>query len=129
MYSYHSRSRRILGFLSATRPSGVAQLCGGTDCPDICGTVMVYQSHAGVFFIVSLKGIPEISGKSFCFGVKDKNGGSTVTAEIFADGRSAWSAFLAESLDASDVIGKCAFVGSDSGKKLACGEIHRNIVF
>ncbi|MBO5409863.1 MAG: superoxide dismutase family protein [Clostridia bacterium] len=155
MYTYHSRSRRILDFLSRTRPSAVAQICGTVDFPGICGTLMLYQSHAGVFAVVSVSGIPAQIGQGNVLGmhIHDPATGKHYNPHeaahpyhagdfppLFVDGSDAWCAFLAERFQVCEVIGKTVVIhrrrddfttqpSGDSGEKIACGEIKKNISF
>lgn len=153
MYTYHSRSRRILDFLSRSRPSAVAQICGTVDFPSICGTLMLYQSHAGVFAVVSVGGIPAEIGQGNVLGMhihdpatgKHYNPDGTPHPQhagdmppLFVDGSDAWSAFLTERIYVGEVIGKNIVIhrrrddfssqpSGDAGEMIACGEIRQNI--
>ena len=152
MYTYHSRSRRILDFLSRSRPCAVAQICGMEDFPGICGTLMLYQSQAGVFAVVSVRGIPKEFGCGNVLGmhIHDPETGKHYNPKntphplhagdmppLFVDGTGAWAAFLTERFDVRDVIGKNIVIhrrrddfttqpSGDAGEMLACGEIKQN---
>lgn len=155
MYTYHSRSRRILDFLSRTRPSAAAQICGSVDFPSICGTLMLYQSHAGVFVVVSVGGIPAEIGQGSVLGmhIHDPSTGMHYNPDstdhphhagdlppLFVDGSDAWCAFLAERFQVCEVIGKTVVIhrrrddfttqpSGDSGDRIACGEIRKTVGF
>ncbi len=152
MYTYHSRSRRILDFLSRSRPSAVAQICGTVDFPSICGTLMLYQSHAGVFAVVSVGGIPAEIGQGNVLGMhihdpatgKHYNPSDAAHPQhagdmppLFVDGSDAWSAFLTERIYVGEIIGKNIVIhrrrddfatqpSGDAGEMIACGEIRQN---
>lgn len=153
MYTYHSRSRRILDFLSRSRPGAVAQICGCGDFPEVCGTLMLYQSNAGVFAVVSVGGIPAEIGQGNVLGmhIHDPATGKHYNPSgkahphhagdmppLFVDGSDAWCAFLTERFNLCEVIGKTAVIhrrrddftsqpSGDAGEMLACGEIRRNV--
>ncbi|MGN0543767.1 MAG: superoxide dismutase family protein [Acutalibacteraceae bacterium] len=155
MFTYHSRSRRILDFLSRSRPNAVAQICGYADHPEICGTLMLYQSPAGVFAVVSVGGFPKEFGCGKVLGmhIHDPETGKHFNPcgtehpnhagdmpPLFVEGCDAWTAFLTERFKVCDVIGKTIVIhkqrddftsqpSGDSGEKLAFGEIRRNVGF
>lgn len=152
MYTYHSRSRRILEFLSRTRPAATAQICGMTDYSSVCGTLMLFDSHAGVFAVVSVGGIPpEIgcgnilgmhihdpeTGNHFDMGENPHPQHSGDLPPLFVEKTEAWAAFLTERIRVCDVIGKQIVIHSrrddfttqpsdDAGEKIACGIIKPN---
>lgn len=149
MYTYHSRSRRILDFLSRTGPAATAQICGTVDYPTVCGTLMLFDSHAGVFAVVSVGGIPLEMGCGNILGmhIHDPETGahfdkgenphpwhSGDLPPLFVEKTEAWTAFLTERIRVCDVIGKQIVIHSrrddfttqtsgDAGEKIACGVI------
>ena len=149
MYTYHSRSRRILDFLSRSRPAAVAQICGTEDFPSVCGTLMLYPSQAGVFAVVSVGGIPDKlgCGNILAMHIHDPATGKHYNPKtlphpfhagdmppLFVDGNDAWAAFLTERFDVRDVIGKTVVIhrrrddfttqpSGDAGEKIAEGTI------
>ncbi len=151
MFTYHSRSRRIIEYLSRSRPSAAAQICGCTDYPSVCGTLMLYQSHAGVFVVVSVGGIPERLAKNAVLGmhIHDPETGLHYNPDgkphpdhagdmppLFVNGSDAWCAFLSERFEVNEVMGKTVVIHSqrddfssqpsgDAGEKIAQGTIKR----
>lgn len=151
MYTYHSRSRKILEYLSHSVPSAAAQICGTADFPSVCGTLMLYQSQAGVFCVVSVSGIPTEfgCGNILAMHIHNPETGKHYNPEsrehpyhagdmppLFVDGTSAWSAFLSERFDVCEVIGKEVVIhrrrddfttqpSGDAGEMIACGVIKR----
>lgn len=151
LFTYHSRSRRIIEYLSNSRPTAAAQICGNTDYPSICGTLMLYQTHAGVFIVVSVGGIPEKISKNSVLGmhIHDPETGMHYNPgnkphpyhagdmpPLFVNGTDTWCAFLSERFQVNDVIGKTAVIhaqrddfttqpSGDSGEKIAQGTIKR----
>lgn len=137
MYTYHSRSRRILDFLSRARPDAVAQLCGSVEFSGVRGTLMLYQANVGVFTVVSIGRIPKTEdGFSFISATvrESESGGGRGKEKIYcvappvsADGPEVWTAFLNGGFRVCDVVGKKAVfeLSGAGGKKkiLACGEI------
>lgn len=149
MYTYHCRSRRILDFLSRSAPAATAQICGVEGYPSICGTLMLYQSPAGTFAVVSVDGIPDElgCGNILAMHIHDPATGMHYNPEgvehpyhagdmppLFVDKNSAWSAFLTERFDVREVIGKNIVIhrrqddfttqpSGDAGKKIAEGII------
>lgn len=125
MYTYHSRSRRILDFLSRSRPAAVAQICGNEEFPSVCGTLMLYQSQAGVFAVVSVGGIPDElgNGNILAMHIHDPatgmhyNPGNAAHPHhagdmppLFVDKNDAWAAFLTERFDIREIIGKTVVI-------------------
>lgn len=153
MYTYHSRSRKILEYLSHSVPSAVAQICGTEEFPSVCGTLMLYQSQAGVFSVVSVSGIPKElgCGNILAMHIHDPETGKHYNPQnkehpihagdmppLFVDGTSAWCAFLSERFDVCEVIGKNAVIhrrrddftsqpSGDAGEMIATGEIKQNM--
>lgn len=149
MYTYHSRSRRILDFLSRSSPAAAAQICGCEKYPSICGTLMLYSSQAGIFAVVSVDGIPDEfgCGNILAMHIHDPETGAHYnpanTAHpyhagdmppIFVEHNSGWSAFLTERFDVREVMGKEIVLhrrrddfttqpSGDAGEKIACGKI------
>lgn len=149
MYTYNCRSRRILDFLSRSTPAATAQICGVEGYPSICGTLMLYQSQAGVFAVVSVDGIPDElgCGNILAMHIHDPATGKHYNPEgtehpyhagdmppLFVDKNSAWSAFLTERFDVREVMGKTVVIhrrrddfttqpSGDAGEKIAEGTI------
>lgn len=154
MYTYHSRSRKILEYLSHSVPSAVAQICGTEEFSSVCGTLMLYQSQAGVFSVVSVSGIPEKfgCGNIFAMHIHDPKTGNHYNPDgrehpnhagdmppLFVDGTCAWSAFLSERFDVCEVIGKEIVIhrrrddfttqpSGDPGEMIACGIIKQSCI-
>ncbi|MBQ2848411.1 MAG: superoxide dismutase family protein [Clostridia bacterium] len=152
MYTYHSRSKKILEYLSNSVPSAVARICGTKEAESVCGTLMLYQSPAGVFSVVSVSGIPEKfgCGNILAMHIHDPATGKHYNPEgrehpfhagdlppLFVDGTTAWSAFLSERFDVREVIGKEIVIhrrrddftsqpSGDAGEMIASGIIKQN---
>lgn len=152
MYTYHSRSRRILDYLSRSVPSAIAQICGTAEFPSVCGTLMLYQSQAGVFCVASVGSIPEKfgCGNILAMHIHDPETGKHYNPSgkehpfhagdmppLFVDGTSAWGAFLTERFDVREVIGKEVVIhrrrddfttqpSGDAGEMIARGKIMQN---
>ncbi len=152
MYTYHSRSKKILDYLSHSVPCGVAQICGTEEFPSVCGTLMLYQSSAGVFSVVSVSGVPKEfgCGNILAMHIHDPKTGKHYNPEdtahpfhagdmppLFVDGGCAWSAFMSERFNVNEVIGKEIVIhrrrddftsqpSGDAGEMIACGKIRQN---
>lgn len=149
MFTYHSRSKRILDFLSRGSPNAIAHICGTRDYPSICGTVMLYQTNTGVFAVLSVGGLPRELG---CGNILAAHIHDPLTGKhynptnaphpmhagdmppLFADGTDAWSAFMTRRFKVCDVIGMDVVIharrddlttqpSGDAGDKIAFGEI------
>lgn len=149
MYICHSRSRRILDFLSRSSPVATAQIEGCESYPCIRGTMMLYPSQTGVFLVVSVENIPsELGcGNILAMHIHDPETGAHYNPEgtphphhagdlppLFVEKNEAWSAFLTERFDIREVIGKHIVIhrrrddfttqpSGDAGEKVACGTI------
>lgn len=149
MFTYHCRSRRILDFLSNSSPDATAQIRGIEGYPSICGSLMLYQSQAGIFAVVSVGGIPDElgCGNILAMHIHDPATGMHYNPDctehpfhagdmppLFVDKNEAWSAFLTERFDIREVMGKTVVIhrkrddfktqpSGDAGEKIAEGTI------
>ncbi len=152
MYTYNNRSKKILDYLSNSVPCAVAQICGTEKFPSICGTLMLYQSSAGVFSVVSVSRIPKEfgCGNILAMHIHDPETGKHYNPEgtlhpfhagdmppLFVDGTDAWSAFFSERFNVCEVIGKEIVIhrrrddftsqpSGDAGEMIASGKIELN---
>lgn len=149
MYTYHSRSSRILDYLSRSRPAAIARICGTVNYPTVCGTLMLFESHAGVFAVVSVGGLPRESGCGSVLEmhIYDPSTGKHLGKKqaehshhsgdfppLFVERADAWCAFLTQRINVADVLEKTIVIharaddftsrsSGDSGEKIACGTI------
>ena len=124
MYTYHSRSRRILDYLSRSRPTAVAQLRSTDEFPGVCGTLMLCQYGSSCFAVVSAGGLSS-STEALRLEI---DGADIHMPTVLPDGEDIWCAFLSSGLDACAVLNRDVRLIIGDGTA-AEGVIHKNVGF
>lgn len=118
-------------YLSNLQPAAIAEIRGGTDFPDIEGSVQFFKLNQGVVVLADIENLPKTDANIFAFHIHEGNscendfsltgGHFNPTNQphpnhagdmppLFSNNGNAWFAFYTERFNIDEIIGKVVVI-------------------